>query len=317
MFRIVEQRKWYFLLSLVIIIPGLVAMIYSIATTGTPFKMAIDFTGGTYWELNFPNAIQSNDLREIFVSNGHPDTSVTLSTDGKVAIVRTKQLNDDARTSLLNSIKAKFPGVTEAQFNSVGPTIGQEVGQAALLAVVVASLAILVFLVFAFRKAPHPVRYGVTAIVAMIHDLLVVLGLMSIFSLLFGWEADALFLTAVLTVAGFSVQDTIVVFDRIRENLAKHRGEKLARVVDRSLLETLHRSIAIHLTSFFVLTSILIFGGPSIKPFVAILLIGVTTGTYSSIFNASQLLVGWEEGDLFGLHVPPPAAEPSGAQVAA
>jgi preprotein translocase subunit SecF len=190
--------------------------------------------------------------------------------------------------------------VTDVQFLSVGPTIGREVTQAATLAIIAASLAILAFLVIAFRKASHPVRYGVTAIIAMLHDLLVTLGIFSILSLIFGWEADALFLTALLTVIGFSVQDTIVVFDRIRENQPKYRGERFARVVDRSLLETLHRSLAIHLTALFVMAAILIFGGPTIKPFVAVLLVGVTTGTYSSIFNASQLLVAWDEHDLLG-----------------
>jgi len=204
------------------------------------------------------------------------------------------------RAKLLAALKAEFSDVTDVQFASVGPTIGQEVTRAAMLAVIAASLVILAFLVIAFRKAPHPVRFGVTAIVAMLHDLLVTLGIFSILSLLFGWEADALLLTALLTVISFSVQDTIVVFDRIRENQPKYRGEPLARIVDRSLLETLHRSLAIHLTALFVMASILLFGGATIKPFVAVLLVGVTTGTYSSIFTASQLLVAWDERDLLG-----------------
>lgn len=304
MFHIVENRKWYFLISALVIIPGLIALIYTITTTPThvPFKLAIDFTGGTLWEINLPEAAQAGDVRGIFVSNGEPDTGVTMTADGKTAIIRTRTLNEDQRATLLNAIKAKFgDGVKEEQFASVGPTIGAEVTRAAILAVIGSSLVILVFLVFAFRKAPNPMRYGITAIVASLHDILVTLGVFSILSLLLGWEADALFLTAVLTVIGFSVQDTVVVFDRIRENVTKYRGEKFARVVNRSLLETLHRSVAIHLTALFVLAAILIFGGQTIKPFVATLLIGVTTGTYSSIFNASQLLVGWEEGDLLGL----------------
>ncbi len=170
------------------------------------------------------------------------------------------------------------------------------------------ALVILVFLMLAFRRAPNRhSAWGVSAIVAMLHDLLVTVGVFSILSLLFGWEADALFLTAVLTVIGFSVQDTIVVFDRIRENVPKYRGEPLRRIVDRSLLETLHRSLAIHLTALFVMAAILIFGGQTIKPFIAVMLIGITTGTYSSIFNAAQILVGWEEGDVLGLKVEMPA----------
>ncbi|HEX9118297.1 MAG TPA: protein translocase subunit SecF [Anaerolineae bacterium] len=316
MFHIVENRKWYFLLSALVIIPGLIAMIYTMAVTPNhvPFKLAIDFTGGALWELTMPQASQAGDVRAVFVSNGQEDTAVTMSGDGKTAIVRTKTLSEDARATLLKALQARFPGIKEESFSSVGPSIGNEVTNAALLAVIGSSLVILLFLVIAFRRAPNPIRYGVTAIIASLHDLLVTLGVFSILSLVLGWEADALFLTAVLTVIGFSVQDTIVVFDRIRENLAKHRGEKLSRVVNRSLLETLHRSVAIHLTALFVLVAILIFGGSTIKPFIATLLIGVTTGTYSSIFNASQLLVGWEEGDWLGLHAQVPAAERNGAQ---
>jgi len=302
MFHIVENRRWYFLLSALVIVPGLIAIIYSIATTGLPFKVAIDFTGGSLWEMTFDHAVQPGEVRQIFVSSGETDTQVTnIGSGGKTVEIRSKALDEAKRAELLLALKAKFGSVAEVEFATVGPTIGKEVTQAAALAVVATSLAILGFLVIAFRKAPHPARYGVTAIVAMLHDLLVTIGVFSICSLLFGWEADALFLTAVLTVIGFSVQDTIVVFDRIRENLMKHRGESMARVVDRSLLETMHRSVAIHLTALFVMMALLIFGGPTIKPFIAVLLIGVTTGTYSSIFNAAQLLVGWEEGDLLGV----------------
>jgi preprotein translocase subunit SecF len=317
MFHIVENRKWYFLLSLVFIIPGLIAMIYSIAAlpSHTPFRMAIDFTGGSLWELGFNEAVQPADVRQIFVNGGYPDTLVTTLGDAKSVEIRTKQLDETARLKLLADLKAKFGNVNEIQFASVGPTIGQEVTQAAGLAVVAASVAILLFLIIAFRKAPYPLRFGVSAIVAMLHDLLVTVGIFSIFSLVLGWEADSLFLTAVLTVIGFSVQDTIVVFDRIRENWAKYRGESTARVVNRSLLETLHRSLAIHLTALFVLAAILIFGGSTIKPFVAVLLIGVTTGTYSSIFNASQILVGWDEGDVLGLHAQVEAPKQPGLAV--
>jgi preprotein translocase subunit SecF len=312
MFHITENRKWYFLLSAIIIVPGLVAIIYAMATTGLPFRLAIDFTGGSLWELRFNQTVQPGDVRAIFVNNNAPDTLVTSLGDGKSVQVRSKPLDETERRKLLDSVKAQFGDVSEVQFSSVGPSIGQEVTQAAVLAVIAASLVILGFLVIAFRKAPHPIRYGTAAIVAMVHDLFVLVGVFAIFSLLFHWEADALFLTAVMTVIGFSVQDTIVVFDRIRENLPKYRGESLARIVNRSILETLHRSVAIHLTSLFVLTAILLFGGGTIKQFVAILLIGVTTGTYSSIFNAAQILVGWEEKDLLGLHaVPPENVSPS------
>jgi preprotein translocase SecF subunit len=175
------------------------------------------------------------------------------------------------------------------------------VTQAAVLAVIAASLAIMGFLIVAFRKVPHPFRYGVSAVIAMIHDIFVTVGIFSICSLLFGWQADALFLTAVLTVIGFSVQDTIVVFDRIRENLPKYRGESFTRIADRSLSETLHRSLATQLNALFVMAALLIFGGSTIRQFIAVMFYGLISGTYSSIFNAVPILAGWEDRDLLGL----------------
>ena len=161
-------------------------------------------------------------------------------------------------------------------------------------------MVILAFIWWAFRKVPNSFRYGVCAIVAMIHDVLVATGLFSIAGLVLGWEVDALFLTALLTVIGFSVQDTIVVFDRIRENIPKRRGEDYETIVNRSLLETLHRSLATQLNAIFVLIAILLFGGATIKQFVAVLLAGLLSGTYSSIFNAVPLLVAWQKGEIGG-----------------
>ncbi len=312
MYRIVEHRKFYFLISLLIIVPGLLAMIYSTATTGKPFKVAIDFTGGAIWELNFDKAIQPAELRQIFVDAGLNDTAVTTVGDGKTAQVRLKPVDDDQKRSLTQAIKAKFgQNVTEAQFALVGPAIGSEVTQAAVVALFAASIAITLFLVVAFRKVAHPFRYGVSAIIAMLHDILVTLGIFAIFSLLFGWEADALLLTALLTVISFSVQDTIVVFDRIRENSGKYRGEAFGLIADRSLLETLHRSLATQLNALFMMGALLLFGGPTIRQFVAVMFFGLISGTYSSIFNAVPILVAWEERDFLGTknRQPQPQAE--------
>jgi preprotein translocase SecF subunit len=312
MYRIVEHRKWYFLISWLIIMPGLLAMIYSTATTGKPFKVAIDFTGGAIWELSFDKAIQPADLRQIFVDAGFNDTAVTTLGDGKTAQVRLKPVDDDQKLSLMQAMKAKFgQSVTELQFALVGPTIGSEVTQAAVVAVFAAAIAITLFLVVVFRKVAHPFRYGVSAVIAMLHDILVTMGIFAIFSLLFGWEADALLLTAILTVISFSVQDTIVVFDRIRENSGKYRGEAFGLIADRSLLETLHRSLATQLNALFMMGALLLFGGPTIRQFVAVMFFGLISGTYSSIFNAVPILVAWEERDFLGTkkRQPQPQAE--------
>ncbi len=300
MFNIVEKRQWFFLLSTVIIIPGLVAMIYSIIMFGSPIKLGIDFTGGALLELRFEQSVQPAEVRQVFVDNGFLGTTVQTTLDEQTVLVRTKPMAPADREQILTDLTATFGEVEELRFESVGPAVGAEVTRTAFIAVAVAALFILAFIIFAFRKVPNAFRYGVCAIAAMIHDILVTLGLFSIASLVLGWEADALFLTALLTVIGFSVQDTIVVFDRIRENIPKRRGEPYETIVNRSLLETIHRSLATQLNAIFVLVALLIFGGATMKQFVAVLLVGLLSGTYSSIFNAVPLLVVWETRKLSG-----------------
>ncbi|MGD8464275.1 MAG: protein translocase subunit SecF [Anaerolineae bacterium] len=300
MFTIVEKRHWYFLLSALIIIPGLVAMVYSIATYGSPIRLGIDFTGGALLELRFEQPVQPAEVRDVFVNSGFSGTTVQTTTDDQTVLVRTKQMEAETRVQVLDDLTGAFGPVEELRFESVGPAVGAEVTRAAAIAVAVAALFILLFIIFAFRRVPNAFRYGVCAIAAMIHDILVTVGLFSLASLFLGWEADALFLTAILTVIGFSVQDTIVVFDRIRENIARRRGEPFEMIANRSLLETLHRSLATQLNAIFVLIALVLFGGATMKQFVAILLVGLLSGTYSSIFNAVPLLVAWQTRRLVG-----------------
>ena len=299
MFNIVEKRHWYFLLSTLIIVPGLVAMIYSIAVFGSPIKLGIDFTGGALMELRFDQQVQPAEVLQIFTDNGYPGTTVQTTAE-RTVLIRTKPLEPDAKNLLEDALRQKLGTLEELRFESVGPSVGAEVTQSASYAVIVAALFILAFIIFAFRKVPNAFRYGVCAIAAMIHDILVTVGLFSLASLILGWEADALFLTAVLTVIGFSVQDTIVVFDRIRENIPRRRGESFETIVNRSLLETIHRSLATQLNAIFVLIALLLLGGATMKQFVAVLLVGLLSGTYSSIFNAVPLLVVWETHKLVG-----------------
>lgn len=187
---------------------------------------------------------------------------------------------------------------TSARARNVSETVGQEVTRSAVWAVLFASLVITGFIVLAFRQVPKASRYGICAILAMVHDAVVVMGFTSLMGLLLGWQIDALFLTAILTIVGFSVQDTIVMFDRIRENIPKHLGEPYETIVNRSVWETIHRSLATQLNAFFIMAAILLFGGETIKQFIAILFVGLMTGTYSSIFIAVPLLVAWEKGEI-------------------
>ena len=297
-FNVVGNRYMYFVFSGLIIIPGLVAMIYSMFTFGSPVRLSIDFTGGSFMEMRFDEPVAVAEVRDIFDEQGFSDVYVQTADDEKTVIVRTKHLDNLAKTSLQDALREDIGSFDELRFESVGPTIGREVTRSALLAMIAAAGAILLFIIFSFRRVPNSFRYGVCAIVAMVHDLLILVGIFSLLGLLFGWEADSLFLTAVLTVSGFSVQDTIVVFDRIRENIPKRRGESFETIANRSLLETLHRSLATQLNAMFVLFAIVLFGGDTIRHFVFVLLYGMLSGTYSSIFVAVPLLVVWENNDL-------------------
>jgi preprotein translocase subunit SecF len=298
MFNIIQKRYWYFALSALVIVPGLIAMIISLARNGTVVKLSIDFTGGALQELRFDQPVQPSAVRQIFINRGYSDTAVQTSNDERTVLIRSKFLDDQAKAQLQGDLRDMIGPFEELSFQSVGPTIGSEVTQAATIAVLAASIAILTFIWFAFRKVPNPFRYGVCAIIAELHDVLVITGLFSLAGLVLNWEADSLFLTALLTVIGFSVQDTIVVYDRIRENVPKRRGEDYETVVNRSLLETIHRSLAIQINTVFVLLALLTLGGATTKQFVAVLLVGMVSGSYSSIFNASPLLVVWQRGEI-------------------
>jgi preprotein translocase subunit SecF len=302
--NIVRHRYWWFLISLLIIIPGLISLsLYGL-------RPSIDFSGGALWDVYFPDK-QNSDLHtekisEIFAAQGFEGAVVQLSevvVAGKKipsALIRTKSLDpntgEEQQRNIRSALQTEYgTSMQFEQVQSVGATVSQESTRSAVIAVLGACVAILIYLTVAFRKAPHPIRYGVCAIVAMLHDVLVVLGIASILGEVIGLEVDALFLTALLTVISFSVHDTIVVFDRIRENLLTRRsGEAFEDIVNHSIVQTLPRSINTQLTSMFTLTALLLFGGTSIRNFVAILLIGLISGTFSSIFNAAQLLVVWE-----------------------
>ena len=302
MFNIVQKRRWFFILSALVIVPGILIMGFSTLSTGSPFRLSIDFLGGSIYELKFTEAGASEDgIRRVFDMAG--DENVIIQQIGSVDenrwSVRSGFHDVDVTNQILDNLTAFAPIDRDSfRVETVSATVGQEVTRSALAAVAVGALVITGFIVIAFRQVPNAIRYGVCAIAAMIHDILVVMGVMSLFGLLFGWEIDALFLTAVLTVVGFSVQDSIVVFDRIRENIPKHLGEPYETIVNRSIWETIHRSLATQLNAFFIMIAILLFGGETVKQFIAILFIGLLSGTYSSIFTAVPLLVAWEKAEL-------------------
>ncbi|MBZ0306204.1 MAG: protein translocase subunit SecF [Anaerolineae bacterium] len=331
MFNLVEKRRYYFLFSGIIMLIGVITLVYSTIETGKPLQLSIDFTGGQLFELQFTESVGEQELRDAFSEQGFEQLIVQELTplesdlvdkpeypDGSRWSVRTEEVTDAG--SIDDTLRALeenlVPLDVEATTTSeVSGNVGDEVTQAAVLATLAATSVTLIFMWFAFRRVPHPFRYGACAIAAMVHDILIMLTAMSIFGLLFDWQADTLFLTAMLTVVGFSVQDTIVVFDRIRENIPKRRNETYETVVNRSILETIHRSLATQLNAIFIMVAIALFGGETIRQFIIILLVGLTTGTYSSIFIAVPLLVAWQKGEIPFVH--PPAEEATAPAVRA
>ncbi len=290
MINIVKRRYLYFAISLIVIVPGLVVL----AIHG--LQMAIDFTGGSLLEVTFDSgeAPLPGEIRDLYAEFDYPDSIVQTSPDGD-AIIRSKVMDETTRSEITTAMSERFNSeITILRFETVGPSVGQEVAQRAAGAVGLAAVFILAYIWFQFRGVPNAHRYGVSAIIAMLHDVIVVVGVEAIFGLLFGWEVDALFLTALLTVIGFSVHDSIVVFDRIRENSTKHRNLPYETLVNHSIVETLDRSINTQLTVMLTLLSLALLGGDTIRHFVIILLVGVFSGTYSSIFNAAPILVVWE-----------------------
>jgi preprotein translocase SecF subunit len=303
LFTIVPHRRNYYAFSAILIGLGILAMIYALLTTGSIFRIGVDFRSGTRFEVQFTEPVTEQNLRQLFNDSGisNPSIIALRGEDLENAWqIRSEFTSPETAQTIINAMENELapllPGTTQIQ--SVSPTVGAEVTRAAFVAVFVAAIAILLYIMLVFRQVPNSFRYGASAVAAMIHDLFIISGFAAIMGVFLGWEVDALFLTAVLTVVGFSLQDTIVVFDRIRENIAKRPLERYEKLVSRSILETVHRSLVTQLSAMFIMVAILLFGGASIKPFIAVLLVGMLSGTYSSIFIASPLLVSWEKGEI-------------------
>ncbi len=304
MFDFVSKRYWYLLLSALVIIPGVISLLIPPA-----LRPGIEFTSGTLLTLRLSQTVEQADLRTEFAHLGYADAVIQRTSDGDF-LVRTRLLKEGARgteaegttaseqQSIIDGLQKAFGTVQVLGVDSVSPIVAAEIVSSAALAVLVAAIGIMLYITWAFRRVPRPFRYGTCAIIALVHDILVVVGVFSILGKIFGLEVDTLFITALLTVIGFSVHDTIVVFDRIRENLAKGIARDFEGTVNYSLVQTMGRSITTSLTVILTLVALLLFGGITIRNFIMVLLIGIISGTYSSIFNASLMLVIWEKGEL-------------------
>lgn len=290
--NIIKWRKIYYIISTILILPGILALIF------WGLKPSIDFSGGTLLELQFPKQekVTTEEVRKVLEDNSFENLSIQNSSDNSV-IIRTTQLDNQQVDKAKDLLAKSFEEVKELRLETIGPVVSKELTKKAFISVIVASLAIILYLAFSFRQVPKPTsswRFGVCAVLALIHDSLFITGLFAILGHFLNVEVDSLFITAVLTVIGFSVHDTIVVFDRIRENLRSYSEHKFDEVVNASVVQTLDRSINTSFTVLIVLAALYVFGGDSIKNFILALLVGIAIGTYSSIFNASALLVSWE-----------------------
>ena len=293
----VGKRGWFYLFSLAVILPGVV---FLIITPG--LNPGIDFTGGSTLTLEFQNNVNQADLRTQLASAGHPDAAVQ-KLDDRTFFIRTKELSDDSKAALIGALEANLSpdGLTELSFDLVSPVVASETVVNALYAVLAAAVGIFIYIWWAFRNVPSPFRYGAAAIVALVHDTIIVIGIFSILGAVLDMEVGTMFLIAILTVIGYSVNDTIVVFDRIRENVGNHPNRELSEVVNLSISETIGRSLNTSITLLVTLLALFLFGGTTIREFLLVLLIGVVAGTYSSIAIASQVLISWEYSDIGGV----------------
>jgi len=316
MIDFVGKRMWFYLFSIALILPGLISLILP-----DGFRRGIEFSSGTTFTARFANPPSEAEMRTALTQLGHAGARVQKTASGRL-LVRTDLIEGatqappigpappSEREELETALAERFGPLLDGdgnqsnrflEFSSVSPSVSSDIGRNAALAIVVASIAILAYITISFVSVPSPVRYGACAIFALGHDVLMVLGAASILGRLFNFEIDTLFITAMLTIVGFSVHDSIVVFDRVRENVKRAETAglhvRLADAVNASMNQTLGRSLNTSITVVLTLLALILLGGETIRDFLIIMLIGLVSGTYSSIFVASQLLVSWDEGD--------------------
>ena len=306
--HVVKYKFVWFMISAILLIPGICAMIYLSVNsdTHTPLKVGIDYTGGTVLQYVVDKKVESNmlgTLRETLTKNGVENASLqiinvhetTSSKTKDIVAVRTQFFETDRANevadSVTKSIKTQYPNAELVSTSSIGPTLGKELFKNALIALSLACLGIIAYLTFRFQF-----DFAIAAILALVHDVLFILGVFALLGIFFGVQIDGLFVTALLTVIGFSVHDTIVVFDRIRENL-RYYSKKMTfgEIVDASVNQTLARSINTSFTTLITLLALYFFGGTTTKDFVLAMALGIVIGTYSSIFFASMLVYCWRK----------------------
>lgn len=291
MIPIVKFRTWWFAISALVLIASIVA----VAVWG--IKFGTDFTGGSLLEVRFGEATPSSLAVHTTLDPLLERDFVVQATDTASSIIRMEPLEEDGHQAVLTALRETYGSADELRFDSIGPVIGQELARKSMWAIVIIFIAIVFYVAAAFRKVTRPVsawKYGVITIATGIHDVIVPLGLFSVLGHFYGTEVNAAFVAAVLTILGYSINDTIVIFDRVRENLGRSGSMAFADIVEISLHQTMARSLNTGLAALLALIAIYFFGGATVHDFALALIVGIAVGTYSSIFIAGPLLVSWQ-----------------------
>lgn len=290
MIDIVNKRNWFFLFSLCLLIPGIISMIVA------GFNFGIDFSSGTIMTLRFDTTVDQSTLREELKNLGYSEASIQKTSEGDF-LVRIRDIDTEQKESLIAGLEKNLnTKLTLRDLYTVSPLVASEVARNAAVAVGIASIFMILYIAFAFRHMPSPFKWGLSAVIALLHDVLIVMGIFSILGWAIGYQIDSMFITAMLTIVGYSINNTCVVYDRIRENVRKGINKDFAVTVNSSILETMARCINTSLTVIFTCLAIYLFGGVTIQQFILVLLIGVVIGVYDSIFVAGPLLVLWDRG---------------------
>ena len=287
MLDLVSRRLLFFVLSTVVIVPGLISL-----AIPPGLNLGIEFTSGSTMTVDFEKPVEMAQVRDALEQA--VQTDVIVQRTGSDFFMRMREISPDQKVSLEAQLTERLGPMVVRDFASVSAIVSKEIGRDAGFAIAAAAVGILLYVAWAFRRLAKPWRYGVSAIIALVHDVLVVLGLFSLLGRLFGVQVDATFIAAILAVVGYSVNNTVVVYDRIRENTVRGISRDYVQVVNQSLVESLVRSLNTSLTTLFVVLALFLFGGETIRYFTLVFIIGITAGTYSSLFISSQLLVVWE-----------------------
>jgi preprotein translocase subunit SecF len=287
MIDFVGKRFWFFLGSAILIVVGAV----SLGVAG--LLPGIDFASGSSMRVEFEQPVDQAALRGTLTELGYNEATIQRTGTGEY-VIRIREITNPEKEALQGGLKTAF-GNAKYEFNSVSPSVAADTGRNAAIAIIVASVFILAYVAWAFRKMPKPFRWGTCAIVPLLHDVFIVVGTFSVMGWLLNVEVDALFITGILAVVGYSINNTIVVFDRIRDNMLRTPGKDFGTLVNSSILETFARSLNTSLTTLFVIVALFLFGGTTIHNFMLVLLVGVVVGTFSASCIAPQLLVVWEK----------------------